>query len=52
MKIVKVRKVLGFIDCKVIKLARPQGSLPKRVGYKLHKRKHALKSQVVNTPDW
>lgn len=42
---------VGFIDRKVIGIARPTGNLPLLVVYNGHKRKHALEYQAVNAPD-
>ena len=41
---------VGSIDGMVLEILRPKRNLAKRIIYKGHKRKHALKYQAVNTP--
>ena len=42
---------IGSIDGTVIGIARPKGNMMQQVVYNEHKRKQALKYQVVITPD-
>lgn len=43
--------MIGFIDGTVLGVAQPKDSLPQRVVYNGHKRKHALEHQAFNSVD-